>query len=93
MGQTGFFKILRSPARFSVKICLRNAGTSRKSENQQKSAKICKNQRKTGNSALFVPFSLSGAPEPKSQKNLKRGLLGVCKEVPEISEREKNTRN
>ena len=66
MGQTGFCENLRFPAvfcenlRFPAVFCenlrLRNAIIPRKSENLQKSAKICE---KTANSARFVPFSLS----------------------------------
>ena len=66
MGQTGFCKNLRFsavfcenlrfPAVFCENLRLRNAVIPRKSENQQKSAKICE---KTANSAPFVPFSLS----------------------------------
>ena len=66
MGQTGFCENLRFsavfcenlrfPAVFCENLPLRNAVIPRKSENQQKSAKISK---KTANSAPFVPFSLS----------------------------------
>ena len=53
MGQTGFCKNLRFPARKSAppKCC--------NSQEKRKSAKISENLRKTANSARFVPFSLS----------------------------------
>ena len=56
MGQTGFCENLRFPAVFCENLHLRNAIVPRRSEDLQKSAKICK---KTANLAPFVPFSLS----------------------------------
>ena len=56
MGQTGFCENLRFPAVCCENLRPRSAVIPRKSENLQKSARICE---KTANSARFVPFSLS----------------------------------